>query len=116
MQKMHNANSGAQCRTKYGNQQTEADFQQAVLDLATACGWRHFHVHNSFRSDPGWPDLVLAHPVRRKALFVELKAGVKQPTPAQDAWLEVLHVCGLETRIWRPSAWESIEKELKGEA
>ena len=61
---------------------SEADFQQAVIELARICGWKVAHFHDSRRQvgdkfvgdadAKGWPDLVL---VRGERLLIrELKA------------------------------------------
>lgn len=67
-------------------------------------GWSmQYHTHNSQRSDPGWPDEVLCHPGKGRALFVELKTEKGRLTQPQKNWLEHLARCGLETAVWRPS-------------
>jgi hypothetical protein len=42
----------------------EAAFQRMIMDLARYNGWRVYHTHDSRRSEPGFPDLVIAR-VRR---------------------------------------------------
>jgi hypothetical protein len=93
------------------NSLSEANFQQQVLDLATVYGWRHFHVRDSRRSDPGWPDLVLLRPP--KLLIVELKRETGRLSVAQSDWLRLLEMCGVDVRVWRPSSWPDIEATLK---
>jgi hypothetical protein len=90
---------------------TENQLQQQVLDLASLCGWRHFHVLNSRGSDPGWPDLVLLRPPH--LLVVELKRETGRLSVAQSDWLRLLEMCGVDVRIWRPSSWPEIEATLK---
>ena len=90
----------------------EADFQRAVIELATLCGWRYYHNGDSRRATPGWPDLVLLRPP--EAIFVELKTDKGQAKPAQLETLNVLARCErMETYIWRPKHWESIMERLK---
>ena len=37
----------------------ESDFQRAVIEMARLHGWLVYHTHDSRRSAPGFPDLVL---------------------------------------------------------
>ena len=91
---------------------TEREFQAAVTELAKTCGWKVYHTYDSRRSNPGWPDLVLAKPPR--LLFVELKAQKGKLRPEQQEWLQTLLECQQDARIWRPADWEAIEKVLTG--
>lgn len=91
---------------------SEAEFQTAVLDLASMLGWRYYHTHDSRRSPHGFPDLVLVRPPI--VLFVELKSPSGVVQPDQRVWLEELARCGLNVRVWRPDDWEEIEKTLMG--
>jgi hypothetical protein len=92
---------------------TEKAFQATVIELARWFGWRVHHPHDSRRSEPGWPDLVLARPATREVLFVELKTARGRLTDDQGWWLDALHVAGLETAVWRPADWVAIEARLK---
>ena len=59
---------------------TESQFQSAVIELAKLNGYRLiYHTHDSRRSVPGFPDLVLVSEHRQRALFRELNAGVWRP-------------------------------------
>ena len=92
--------------------ETEASFMRAVCELAAFGGWRVFHAWLSVRSHPGWPDLVLTKP-GQPVLYAELKLDGKQPTPAQQAWLEALQsATGTEVHVWRPSDWSTIAARL----
>jgi hypothetical protein len=66
----------------------EAAFQVRIIELATVHGWRVYHTHDSRRSEPGFPDLVLVRGSR--LLFVELKVGKRQLTDEQRDWLRAL--------------------------
>lgn len=87
--------------------------------LARQLGYLCYHTHDSRRSEAGFPDLVL---VGRRLIFSELKREGKDPTPAQQDWLNRLdgferHTGGLVVaRCWRPSDWFSgeIEGVLRG--
>lgn len=80
---------------------SERDWQRLVVDFATLHGWWTYHTNNSLRSNPGWPDLVLARP--GEVLFVELKREDGKVTAAQGRVLELLESAGCETHVWRPS-------------
>ena len=105
--------------------QTEAQFQQAVEELATLHGWRWMHINRSFTKGywrtqtrgnlgNGWPDLVMVKGGR--LLFVELKAAKGKISGIQS---EVLAVLGsipcAEVQVWRPDDWEMILERLTRE-
>ena len=93
--------------------QREADFQQAVLDLAQLAGWRVYHTYDSRRSNPGFPDLVLVKPPM--VLFVELKTDKGRLTAEQQEWIEDLMRCTeVEAHVWRPQHWHLLEQVLTG--
>ncbi|WP_163275352.1 VRR-NUC domain-containing protein [Cellulomonas iranensis] len=91
---------------------TEAVLQSRVLDLARALGWLAYHTHDSRRSQPGFPDLVLVHvapasssapPAVGRVLFRELKTERGVLRPAQRTWLDTLMRAGADAAVWRPS-------------
>ena len=96
------------------NKLTEKAFMAQVVKLATLCGWRVYHTHDSRRCVPGFPDLVLVHPGRGRVMWVELKVRKNALTPEQSAWLKDLSRCGEETWVWYPENWQSIERLLTG--
>lgn len=70
---------------------SEAAFQVRVLELAERLGYElRYHTHDSRRSEPGFPDLTLVRPRDHRLVFLELKAGRKQPTVRQRWWIEQL--------------------------
>ena len=79
---------------------TERDWQRLVITTARYRGWEAHHHHDSRRSEPGWPDLVLIG--HRRALFVELKTNTGRLAPVQIEWLTALHTAGCEVAVWRP--------------
>lgn len=79
---------------------TEAQFQAMVLTLARSMGVVAYHTHDSRRSQPGFPDLVLVG--ERGILFRELKTDVGRVSPDQRFWLEALSAAGQDARVWRP--------------
>ncbi len=91
---------------------TERDFQQQVIDLAKICGWEHYHTWNSYRSDKGFPDLILVRSPR--IVIAELKSEKREATPDQLKWLDMLKECpGVETYLWRPSDIERVAEILR---
>jgi hypothetical protein len=106
---------------------SEADFQKTVIDLAKMNGWLVHHQLVPFRLrrgrptaiveegvDPGFPDLVLVHPVRKMTLFVELKREKGKVSEDQKIWGSALReMC--DYRLWYPHDWEEIERTLKKE-
>lgn len=101
---------------------TEAQFQQAVIELAQLNGWRvaHFRtakVGNSYQTPvsadgAGFPDLVLVHSKRQRIWFVELKSETGRLSKPQRAWMDALEASGALTGVWRPSDWRYIVAAL----
>lgn len=81
---------------------TEADLLQAVRDLARMRGWLCYHTHNSRRSEPGFPDVILCHPRTGQMLAVELKSETGRITREQRTWLDALQGAGVDARVWFP--------------
>lgn len=79
----------------------EDELLKKVRDLAAMYDWKCYHTHNSERSEPGWPDLVLTKK-DRGTLFVELKSENGRLTKAQEFWLMQLSDSGYETHVWKP--------------
>jgi hypothetical protein len=90
---------------------TEKAWQATVLEAARTCGWLVYHTHNSRRSQPGFPDLVL---VRDRVIFVELKAEDGKLSHAQADWLAALGRAGADVHCWRPSDWDLVSATLGG--
>lgn len=78
---------------------TEAQLQQAVLDLAKYTGWLVYHTYDSRRSAAGFPDLVL---VRERVVFAELKSDGGRLSRFQKRWIEALLAAGQEVYVWTP--------------
>ena len=90
---------------------SEARFQAAVVALAERSGWAWFHVYNSRRCPPGFPDLVLVRPP--VLILAELKTDTGRVTRPQADWLELLgRVPGVRVRLWRPALWAAVAAEL----
>lgn len=96
---------------------TEAQFAQAVVELAQWRGWRVVHFRPA-RTEKGWrtamtgdlgfPDLVLAR--RGVVLHIELKTMHGRMGRGQREWAEEI---GATYRLWRPSDMEQIKAELR---
>lgn len=103
----------------------EASFQEKVIAVARALGWRVFHAravkqaNGDYRTPvfgadgKGFPDLVLAK--AGTVLFVELKSGRGTLRPNQREWKRDLEPSGLY-RLWHPHDWPEIEATLLQEA
>lgn len=89
---------------------TEAQWQHVVTDLAKLLGWRTWHNTVAWRSDPGWPDLVL---VRDRVVFAELKVERGKLTAAQEIWLLWLRAAGADVHVWRPSDIDAVRECLR---
>jgi hypothetical protein len=95
---------------------SERDLQQLILDLATVCGWWHFHARDMRRSDTGWPDLILARP-RSPLLVWEIKSAAGKLSDEQYDWGVVLmQVPGIEYRTIWPADWGHVVETLTREA
>lgn len=92
----------------------ESQFLQQIRDLAKLTGWETYHTHNSQRSEPGFPDLVLGSAVQKRVLFIELKTAVGRVSKHQQKWLDLLALCGQEAAVWRPADLPEIAKILRG--
>lgn len=79
-----------------------------------------YHTHDSRRSQPGFPDLVLVHPREQRIIFAELKRDGEYPKTEQRLWLAGLSCVAsavpeaVEVHVWRPKDWESIVERLGG--
>ena len=86
---------------------SERDYQKQIVELAETLGWRVYHTHDSRRSNPGFPDLVLVRDSR--LVFIEVKRQSGKLSLAQKDWLTALsEVAEVTTLIARPSDWEQV--------
>lgn len=85
--------------------ESEQDFQRRIIALANAHGWLVYHTYDSRRSEPGFPDLVMA---RDRLIFAEVKTAFGRATREQTFWLQRLAEAGAEAYLWRPSDWDDI--------
>jgi hypothetical protein len=87
-----------------------------VIKLAETLGWLAYHTHDSRRSQAGYPDLHLVHPVFGLSLFRELKKQKRAYLrPDQKVWLAALENAGFDCGVWRPLDYlnGSIRAELE---
>lgn len=111
---------------------TEAALLEAIRRAASLQGWLVYHTHDSRRSEPGFPDIVLVQPAEMqtvqtyggpvqivgipgRVLFRELKTQKGKVTPEQARWLDALQRAGADVKVWRPFDWGGgmIEEELR---
>jgi len=97
----------------------EAGLLEHLRALARRAGWLCFHTHDSRRSEPGFPDLVLCRPPNAhgpgRLLFLECKSSTGKLTAEQATWLSVLaQVPGIQARVVRPQDVGAIEAWLQG--
>lgn len=87
---------------------SEHGFQQGVIKLARFHGFSLvYHTHDSRRSAPGFPDLVLVNPATGRVLFRELKTNKGRVTVDQRAWLDGLTAAGQDAGVWRPNDYDN---------
>ena len=91
---------------------SEKDFMDSVVAVAKGRGWLVYHTHDSRRSEPGFPDLVM---LRGKRMIVaELKVGKNTLTLEQEEWMKAFEAAGVsECNEWYPANWGEIMEVLK---
>lgn len=88
----------------------EREWQNQVVDLAKLHGWRRpMHIHDSRRSEPGWPDLALVRENDR-LILLELKREKGATTAAQRDWLTLLASAGVEVYVARPRHLQALSR------
>lgn len=91
----------------------EKQFQARILAVARDRGWLVYHTHDSRRSQPGFPDLVLTR--NGRVIFAELKTDTGSLAPAQCQWITTLQLADctrVRTYVWRPRDWREIVEVL----
>lgn len=98
---------------RVGPSMSEADLQAAVTALCRWMGLMAYHTHDSRRSEPGFPDLVIAG--ANGQLFRELKTERGRVSKPQEAWLARLAEGKADAAVWRPSDWLQgrVQRELE---
>jgi hypothetical protein len=83
---------------------SEAELQRLITCACANIGLLYYHTHDSRRSVPGFPDLVITG--RGGVLFRELKSAYGRLTPEQRRWGSTLARAGSDWSTWRPVDWE----------
>ena len=85
---------------------SEKQLLGCVRKLAQGLGYLTYHTHNSQRSEPGFPDLVIT-PLKGKkpTIFAELKDQKGVVSDDQLKWMQALKNSGEEVYLWRPAQW-----------
>lgn len=92
--------------------QSEAAYQDNIVQLAEAYGWWSYHVRDSRGSNAGFPDLMLVRGVDLR--FLEVKAQKGRVRPEQEMVIGALrHVERVHADIVRPSDWPRLEQALR---
>jgi hypothetical protein len=111
---------------------SEAHFQRQVLQLAGFYGWLAYHTHDSRRSQPGFPDLVLVR--GPELIFAELKTDAGRLKRAQEEWVAALErvssairgagltvdvspdvmpvIPAVDVYVWRPADFDDLHARL----
>ena len=96
------------------NGEPEKTFMAEIIKLAKHHGYEAYHTHNSRKSDPGFPDLVLCRPASTtspgRLIFAELKSSTGKLTTDQHRWLSVLEhsLPDVEVYCWHPEDWRQL--------
>lgn len=84
----------------------EQAWQGRIEGAARLYGWRVYHTHDSRRSAPGFPDLVMVR--GPELIFAELKTDTGRVKPEQAEWLEALRVVARAVAM----GWECLAEEV----
>ena len=76
-----------------------SQFERDVIAAGKSFGWLVYHTHDSRRSEPGFPDVVMVR--GSDSLFPEVKAGSDTTTDDQLKWLCALKRAGHEVCVVR---------------
>jgi hypothetical protein len=94
--------TAAEARAKVILAWSEQELQTHLIGVAESLGWMAYHTHDSRRSQAGYPDLHLIHPVRGISLFRELKSTKGRISPDQKKWAHALRLAGHDFAYWYP--------------
>ena len=89
---------------------SEKALQDTIVQAAIRANWFAYHTHDSRRSTPGFPDLVLLR--GDQCLVYELKTARGRIRPEQTAWLAAFNEAGIPARIVRPADLDDVLQEL----
>lgn len=95
----------------------EKDVQETIREAAERLGYVYYHVHDSRRDNPGFPDCVLLHPATGAMFVIECKRERGRLSRAQVAWLAAFScVRSIRVDVARPSNLEQIVEQLRAGA
>lgn len=95
-----------------GLEQSEADFQAQIIELAETVGWKVWHDNDSRRNRSGFPDLELLRGATMLRLEVKTDTGVV--TPAQEAYIQRLkQIKFVYADVVRPRDWADLEDVIR---
>ena len=90
---------------------SEQAYMSTIQQAAEIYGWYQYHTHDSRRSTPGFPDLVLIKPP--KVIFLEVKREKARLSVAQADVLAMLWGCNeVQAAVVRPSDWAQVVEWL----
>lgn len=100
---------------------SEREWQSDVVGILHSFGWETYHTHDSRRSAAGFPDVVA---IRKRSidarphdmLVAELKRETENPTSAQEHWLGLFTLAGVDAYIWRPRDVDDVIARAQGAA
>lgn len=90
----------------------EETYQNQIIAIAKTHGWLVYHTHDSRRSAPGFPDLVLVRGT--VILFLEVKRESGVVSESQSTWMEALRkVTTVDAAVVRPRDYDQVELLLR---
>jgi hypothetical protein len=92
----------------------EKPFMESVVNAALRLGYRVYHTHDSRRSSPGFPDLVIVGFGRLWFIETKTMAPDSKPTEHQQAWIDDLNDVQIYhgARVLRPVEIDGFYREL----
>jgi len=91
---------------------TEDQLLDAIRSYARLMGWLTYHVHDSRRSEPGFPDLVCIR--GNTAWALELKTEKGRITEDQELWISAINqVENIQAMVIRPSQLDEIIRLMR---
>ena len=84
-----------------------------ISQVAKTLGYLTYHVHDSRRSEPGFPDLwILGFGI---LIVLETKAGNNTVTVEQQRWLEELRNASVDAREYNVDRWKQGDRSIVDE-
>ena len=90
----------------------ESQFSRTITTLARKCGWLVYHVARTKYRKAGFPDLVMLRDGQQ--IVAELKKHDGVLSEEQKDWLLEFGKCkSVQTYVWRPEDWPTIQQLLQ---